>query len=275
MRMYSVILMLASFAGCANDPIYLVSPTTLEAGSDDGMGGFTQAKGSLTLPIKLETAKEMAARMALATKLGVKVPYVKVGDIDIEVDYSIQNLDNTAATAMIELNGANEWFQYDPSVLKLFPPGTEDPPPVPGLQGDIPIPVPAMGQVDGTFREDQLLEAAVDCDMITRGNVSPFHAVLTINKDDTSYQPLTAYVVPKSAQDPMPTQNALGPSVPRAAFANLIQVDLVFKPQAHMVLSYTVRVRDQRGIVHPMGLQAPTSQLTQFMPQVFMVAAAM
>jgi hypothetical protein len=271
MRIYLVVLILVSFAGCVNDPTYLVSPTTLEAGSDNGSGGFTQAKGSLTLPIKLETAKEAAARMALATKLGVLVPYVKIGDIDIEVDYTIQNLDNVAATAMVELNGANEWFAYDPSVLKLFPPGTEDPPPVPGLQGDIPIPVPAMGQVEGTFREDQLLEAAVDCDMITRGHVSPFHAILTINKDATSFQPVSAYIVPTTPNAPPPVQNPVGPVVPREAFANLIRIDLVFKPLAHMVLSYTVRVRDQRGIVPSLGLNAPASQVTQFMPQVYMV----
>jgi hypothetical protein len=278
MRAYVLVLMLAPVAPVAacsdNEPQYLVSPTPIEAGLDNGSGGFTTGSGSLTFPIKKETAAEMTARMALAAKLGVKVPYVKVGDIDIEVDYSIQNLDNTAAQAEIGLDGANEWWIYNPAVLMLFPPGTDDAPMTPDLQGDIPINVPAMGTVTGTFTEDDLLEAAVDCDMITRGNISPFHAVNTINKNAPNFQPLSAYIVPATSTSPAATQNDMGPVVPREAFANLIRVTLVFQPQAHMVLNYTVRLRDQRGIVDPYGLQSPDSQTTDFMPVLFTVAMA-
>jgi hypothetical protein len=270
--MRALLLVLASIVvsgGCANDPLYLDSPNNLEAGTDDGMGGLTQATSSLVLPIKPETSKDAAARMALATKLGVMVPYVKVGDLDIEVEYTIKNLDNMPGQAKVELNGANEWFVYDPTQIVLDP-GNDEAPPTPGLQGDIPIDVPAMGMVEGVFREDQLLEASIDCDQVTRGHVNPFAAVLKINKNDPSFQPLSNYVPPAvPGQDP-PPQTPVGPPVPRAAFAELIRVDLVFKPDHHMVMDYTVRVRDHRGIVDTKGLAAPTSEVVQFMPVVYM-----
>jgi len=253
------------FAACANDPLYLPSPTTMEAGQDDGSGGITQANSSLMLSIKPETTTDAQTRMALATQLGVMVPYVKVGDLDIEVEYTIHNLDTKPGQAKVDLNGANEYFVYDPTLIVLDP-GDDEAPPTPPLAGDIPIDVPAGGSVDGVFREDELLEASVDCDQVTRGHVNPFAAVLKINKNDPSFQPLSAYVPPAMlGQDP-PPQTPVGPVVPRAAFAELIRVDLVFKPDTHMTLDYTVRVRDHRGIVDLKGVQSPMAEVVQFMP---------
>jgi hypothetical protein len=258
-----------SVVGCANDPLYLDSPTQLEAGQDDGMGGVVgQDQGSLVLSIKNETASDAATRNALMTKLGVMVPYVKVGDIDIEVEYTIKNLDNKAGTAKVDLNGANEWFVYDPSVIVLNP-GDDEAPPTPPLSGDIPVDVPAMGEIDGVFREDQLLEASIDCDSVTRGHVNPFAATLKINKNDPSFQPLSNYIPPAVVGQMPPMQTPMGPLVPRAAFAELIRVDLVFKPDTHMTMSYTVRIRDHRGIVDLKGVNSPMAEVVQFAPAVY------
>ncbi|HUJ59432.1 MAG TPA: hypothetical protein VLX92_13095 [Kofleriaceae bacterium] len=263
-------LIVIGLGGCANDPQYLQPPADMEAGMDDGMGGTTVAKAQLTLPIKPETSAEMAARMTLANKLGVMVPYVKVGDIDTEVEWTITNLDDSDGIAMIELNGANEWFRYDPSVIVLDPTDDEAPP-TPGLQGDIPLDVPAKGSISGTFREDQILEASIDLDQITRGHVNPFAAVLTVNKNDQSFQPLSTYIPPTQTMPMPPMQTADGPAVPREAFAEMIEIDLVFKPDHHMTLDYDIRVRDHRGIMNSMGLDAPANQLTMFAPAVYMV----
>ncbi len=267
-RAIQFVVVCVAAVGCANDPIYLVSPTTMEAGQDDGMGGITQANSSLVLSIKNETASDAQARMALAAKLGVMVPYVKVGDIDIEVEYTIKNLDSKDGQAKVDLNGANEFFVYDPSVIILNP-GDDEAPPTPPLQGDIPIDVPAMGTVQGVFREDQLLEASVDCDSVTRGHVNPFAAVLKINKNDPSFQPLSAYIPPAMVGGTPPAQMPVGPVVPRAALAELIRVDLVFKPDHHMTLDYTVRVRDHRGIVDLHGIDSPMAEVVQFMPATY------
>lgn len=250
-------------AGCANDPTYIPAPTNLEGGMMDMMGNLVTPKASLTLPIKTETMADAATRAALATKLGVMVPYVKVGDIEVSIEWTIKNLDTMPGTAKIELNGANELFGYDPSKLD-FSGGNDEAPPTPGLDGDVPIDIPAGATVTGQFREDQILEASIDLDQITRGNINPFAATLKVNKNDPSFQPVT--IVMPTPADPMPMPQPMGPPIPRAAFAEMIRYDLVFKPDRHMVLEYAIRVRDVRGIMDDLLLSAPPAELTPFMP---------
>jgi hypothetical protein len=252
-------------AGCANDPVYLQAPMTLEGGMRDDQGQLIEAKASLALPIKTETMADAMKRAALATQLmPVEVPYVRVGDVEVDVEWTIKNLDAMPAQAMIELNGANEYFSYDPSIIVLNP-DDEEAPPTPGLGGDIPITVPGNGSVSGLFTEDQLREASIDLDQITRGNVNPFRASLTISKNALAFQPMTP---------PMPgvddyMQTPVGPEVPRQAFAQMVRIDLVFKPETHMTLDFNVRVRDVRGILHDLLLTAVTDkpgELQTFMP---------
>ena len=264
---------LAGLVGCANDPVYIPAPMTMEAGVADMTGTLSEAKASLQLPIKTETASDMMKRALLATKLApVMVPYVKIGDLEVEIEWTIKNLDMKPGQAKIELNGANEYFSYDPSIIVLDP-GDDEAPPTPGLTGDIPIDVPAGGEVSGLFTEDELREAAIDLDQITRGNVNPFRATLTISKNAKTFQPMTA---------PMPAvmdyvQTPVGPEIPREAFAEITRIDLVFKPTTHMVLEYDVRIRDLRGIMHELLLTAVTDkpgELQGFMPAVYNVTAA-
>jgi len=261
----SVALALAALVGCANDPVYIPAPDTMEAGVADMTGKRNEAKASLTLPIKLETSDDRKARDALAAKLDpVLVPYVKVGDLEVEIEWTITNLDDNDGQAKIQLNGANEYFSYDPSIIVLDP-NDDEAPPTPGLAGDIPIDVPAGRRVSGLFTEDQLREASIDLDQITRGNVNPFRATLTISKNAASFQPLTPPMPDVADYEPTP----VGPEVPREAFAEITRIDLVFKPDRHMVLEYDVRVRDLRGIMHELLLTAVTEkpdELTTFMP---------
>lgn len=276
-RLLVVVLLVA---GCANDPLYLPSPNTMEGGVADPNNpnnGPSVARSSLTLPIKPETAKDAAARMALAQKLGVMVPYVKVGDIDVEVEWTIKNLDATPGQAVVALNGANELFAYDPSLIQITV--GEDTVPSPDLAGDTPIDVPANGIVSGVVREDQLEEASIDLDQITRGNINPFAATLTIDKNDQSFQPLSpkpmTMTCMQNPDDPSCMQQAMGPAIPRAAFPQIVRVDMVFKPTQHMVLDYTVRVRDHRGIVDMRGMAAPASAIVQFAPMTYTLTATL
>ncbi|HMG56628.1 MAG TPA: hypothetical protein VK601_24175 [Kofleriaceae bacterium] len=256
----------AALAGCANDPVYLQAPMVLEGGMPDTMGMLIEAKASLQLPVKTETMADAMARTALQTKLApIEVPYVRLGDLEIDVEWTIKNLDDQPGQARIQLNGANEYFSYDPSIIVLDP-DDDEAPPTPGLRGDVPIDVPASGEVSGLFTEDQLREASIDLDQITRGNVNPFRATLTISKNAVSFQPMTAPVVNMAGEI---TQDPIGPPVPREAFAQMLRVDLVFKPSAHMTLAFNVRVRDLRGILHELLLTAVTQkpgELQPFMP---------
>ncbi len=263
----SLLAVTLGLVGCANDPVYIPGPSTMEGGVDDGMGGISVDKASIQLPIKTETAADASKRAALAAKLMVAVPYVKVGDLEVEVEWTIKNLDDKAGDAKIELNGANELFSYDPSLIVLSP-GDDEAPPTPGLGGDVPISVPAKGTVSGLFTEDQLREASIDLDQITRGNVNPFRAMLTISKNAKDFQPMT----PPMPGDDMYVQTPVGSPVPRDAFAEITRIDLVFKPTTHMTLQYNIRIRDLRGIMHDLLLTAVTDapgELQAFKPAVY------
>ncbi len=254
-------LALSLLAGaCANDPEYIPGPGNLEAtGMEvDAEGELIGVRAELRLPFETETAEDRTERDLRTTELEVAVPYVKVGDVAVSVEWTIKNLDAEPGVARVQLNGANEFFSYDPSMIVLSL--DDEAPPTPGLDGDVPIHVPANGVVSGLFREDQVLEASIDLDQITRGNVSPFAATLRVDKNATEFQPLT----PPMPGDEEYVQTPVGIAIPREAFAHLVRVDLVFKPDHHMVLEYTVRIRDVRGIVDDMLLAAPMEQLHGF-----------
>lgn len=128
--------------------------------------------------------------------------------------------------ARILVNGATEYFAYQPLAF-IDDPEDEEPPP--SLLGDIPIEVPGLATVTGVFREDQVAEASLDLDIITRGGGNPFAALLTYNQGVTEFS------------DP-----AGGAPIPAAAFASMVRFDLAFTADRHMVLEYAVRVRDRR-----------------------------
>jgi hypothetical protein len=263
----SIVVTVLGLAGCANDPVYIPGPMTMEAGVPDGTGAVSEAKASVQLPIKTETASDLAKRMALATELGVDVPYVRLGDLEVEVEWTIRNVDTKIGQARVHLNGANELFSYDPSIIVLNP-EDEDAPPTPPLEGDIPLEIPAGGELSGLFTEDQLREASIDLDQITRGNVNPFRATLTISKNAQTFQPMT----PPMPGDEEYVQTPVGEPIPRDAFAEITRIDLVFRATAHMVLEYNIRVRDLRGIMHDLLLTAVTDEpdeLQMFAPMVY------
>jgi hypothetical protein len=243
-------------AGCANDPVYIPGPAAIEAGMPDMMGQPSPGKASVQLPIMTETTEDRAARDELAATLApIEVPYVRIGDLEIEVEYTIRNLDDRPGKALVELDGANEYFAYDPSTIQLAADG-EDAPDAPGLSGNIPIDVPAMGEVSGLFTEDDVREAAIDLDQITRGHMNPFRATLTISKNAKQFQPMTELRpgIENYEQEPD------GPAIPREAFAGFTRIDLVFKPDREMILEYNIRIRDNRGIMHRLLLTAETEK---------------
>jgi hypothetical protein len=274
--------------GCANDPVYIdpasgpMPQMPIEGGLTDAMGNPIDARASLVLPIRHEKTTEAADRAKKQALLamdpahaGVEIPFVKIGDIEVSIEWKITNLDAMPGEARILLEGANQFFAYDSTMLVLS--NDEEAPPPPALSGDIPLAVPGNGSLEGLFREDEIREAAIDLDQITRGNVNPFRATLTTSKNATSFDQLTPLMLVPADQDP-PPQTSTGIVFPREAFAQMLRFDLVFVADRHMTLAYNIRVRDTRGILTDELLDAPTAQFeydpASFMPPLFTVAAA-
>jgi len=277
------VLSVAAAAGCANDPVYIPSPTSIDAGEMMDMdGNLLPGMSALIIPVNRETTKDAADRMrrqALITDPLVVLPYINVDDLEISIEWTIHNLTDKPGNAMVELNGANQFFRYDPSMVVLST--AREAPPTPGLDGDIPLEIPANGTLSGLFTEDNLRETAIDLDQITRANVNPFRATLTINKNLESFpqwMPATVNMEGELVQEPCldGTQpGCTGTVFPREAIPAMLEADLVFKPDRHMVLEYTIRVRDIRGDMMPDKLlSAPMTDLEPFMPADFMLSAA-
>jgi hypothetical protein len=231
------------------------------AGEDDGTG-VTSRAGVLHVPVKPEAdwdAKDRARRGELQMQVdvtgAVAVPVYRLEHYDLSVEWIVRNLTASEGTFRIHLNGANEEFAYDPSMIMVA--DDEDPPPPP-LAGDIPTRIGPMASMSGVFREDQLREAAIDLDQITRGNVNMFAAMLTINKTADSFQPVTPL---DTTTDPPTGGVPTGPEIPEAAWRQLIRIDITFDPDRRMELEYSLRLREQTDVVHEEGLNAPAGEL--------------
>jgi hypothetical protein len=253
---YALLLVAAGAIGCANNPQYVEPGLGLDY---DPAVAVAPVVVSLTLPTALETVADLEDRTRLAEQLQVEVPYVRLDDMTISVEWSIKNLSAEPGEARIFVNGGNEFFYYVPSLLLIDPDEDEDPPP---LLGNIPLHLDGSETLSGVFREDQLTEASIDLELITRGNLNPFAAVLQIHEDLEEYQPMT----PLDPNDPGAEPTPVGPVIPRSAFALMVRLDIGLVATTHMVLEYAVRIRDHRGILHEDLMAAPPEELTVFSP---------
>lgn len=245
----SLAALAALAAGCADDPVYVQPPAGLELIPGEGGQEDLGVTAQLVLPIRLEREEEAAARAERAAELGIDVPYVTRDDLDLSIEWTLKNLDAEPGVARILVNGANEYFAYVPSAFVTDPEDEEEPPP---LTGNVPLEVPGAGERQGVFQEDLLAEASLDLELITRGARSPFAAMLKTDEYRDEF-------------------DAAGAVVPRDAFASLVRIDLTFVADRHMVLEYTVRVRDHRGppLLHDDLTDAPPEELTVFAPADF------
>ena len=243
------------------------------AGEDDGTGNTARA-GQLHLPVLAEAdweAKDIADRRELQadidrTNPGVMVPLVRLEHYDISVEWIVKNLEPSMGTFRVDLNGANEEAAYDNSMIMRA--DDEDPPPPP-LAGDIPTTIGPMGTPEGTvsgvFREDQLREAAIDLDQISRANVNPFAAMLTINKNDTEFAERTPTVYDPVTGDST-GGDPTGLLIPEAAWRQLVRLDINFRPDRRMEIEFSVRLRVHRPVIHEEGLNAPAGEITIYDP---------
>lgn len=258
---------------CGTDPQYIQPPRGLEVGT--GMEGDEGVvTETLALPFDLErlnSVEYQRDRQQLLTELNARVdpdvtedqlPLVRLDQLDVSIEWSIRNLSDQPGQARIRVNGGNQYYAYVPTAFVVDPEEDEEPPP---LLGNVPINVPAQGDVAGVYREDQLREAAVDLELITRGGLNPFAAMLNVHEDITSTADVP-YVAYPPDQDPPP---APPPPLPIEAFGQLVQIEMTFQADQHMVLEYTVRVRDPDDVLHDELLAADPAELMVFMPAPF------
>jgi hypothetical protein len=205
--------------------------------TDAADGGVTQLV--LTVPIAVETEKQAQERMDLAGQLGLQpdqVPTARRDSTDLEIQWTLVNGTDKLAIAKLAVIAANEYFRYDPAAFVTDPQENAPPP----LAGGKPIMVPAMAQVSGLIREDELAEAAQDLDAFTRGGVIAQKALITRWKTG----------------DVTGGMGGMLDTIPSAAIPLLLELDLSAEADQPLTLTATLRVRDRSGRLRPTEMDA-------------------
>ena len=265
-----VVLAGGMLAACAEDPQYLTRDQVLEVGAPGGDPAL--AMDQLLLPIRLETPEEAMERAEIEAVAGFPIPFVSLDDLSISIEWTLKNLADTEGTVRIHVNGGNEQFYYVPELLLIDPEEDEE---APALMGDIPIVVPGNGSVSGVFREDQVREAAIDLRLFT-GQLAG-----TANPDDCEdLRRVVSAILEQHDLDSMLANQCLAP-IPQQFRAraeefvgHMVQFDLLIESNRHMILEYTVRVRDHGDVLHELLLDAPVEELTPIAPVQYPAAVA-
>lgn len=248
-------------AACAADPEYLQPQLALEVNAPGaGEDAVGEATAQVLLPIELEDEEDLADRTAEAESTGIPfdaLPYVRLGDLSVSVEWTLRNLTEEDGVAFVNVNGANEFFAFDPALLDIAP-DDDDVVPPPPLVGNVPILVPALATLSGVIREDEIDEASIDLELISRGGANIVGAILDVNEGASEF-----------------VDTASGLIFTRDQFAGLVRVDVTFVANRHMVLEFAVRVRDHRGLLHEDLLEAVNTDpglLQPFAPVPFVPA---
>ena len=209
--------------------MYLQSvPPALDFAPNNDPDAIPPAPLDLTVPMALPTADDDAERMAIATKLGLtvdQVPTLRRDDTDLELEWELENPGNKDVVASLAVNGANEFFRYDPSMIMV---GEEQDQPPP-LMGGRPIMIPAGGSTTGVFREDDLREAAQDLDSFSRAGYNYTRALITRwNSPDISGG-----------------MGGMLDVIPSEAIPLMLDLQVMVKSPAPLRLTATLRVRDR------------------------------
>ncbi|MGZ3441749.1 MAG: hypothetical protein ACXVDD_19650 [Polyangia bacterium] len=232
MRAGLLVLALAAF-GC-NDPTYLAEKAPIETQAAMMGGGFAPATDLYVLPVRQPTQAERQALQKLQQQLMLPdaVPWAQARDFDIEVQWSVHNLDTMKSTVIVSLDGGNEFGDYVPGAYIDPNANAENQVVPPDLLTSEPLVVEAGATITGVFREDDLQESALDLEAITRfpsggdAMATPFMAIE--HRSNVSQIGLEGIPL-----------NDVTPAHVR------YQINVV--ADGHVVLDYSVRVRDHNG----------------------------
>jgi hypothetical protein len=243
----------AGVGGCgANEPHYFPSMGALEV---DGTG--TEAKQTLQLVFRTPTDAEEQARQSLTAQLNYEVPWLREDRLHVEVRFTITNLDDREASFSLNVDGASEFARYDEdAVAAAFKAANQDNPIVHGLYQ---APPPVNGQLlgpgevyQGTVREDDFREMALDLDAMGRWMAPNFPAVLLY----------------RSETDPTDSHGEYTTTPPNLIRPALWEITPRFNSTKHMRCDFLVRVRDDDRRLWEDGQNQFTAAPVTYVPMV-------
>lgn len=182
-----------------------------------------------------------------------RMPWVRRHDYEMQIDYTVINLDDETRRVAIVLNGGNEFHEYFPGVI------TEDDEVVVEFSGyERTIVLEPLGRHTGTIREEEIDEIAVDLATVVNG-VTNANLIVHPNSHsahDARAIPFIPSVVPALVAFRLGIRTEGGVDDPENP-----------PPAPNLVVEWTVRVRDIKNrVVRPMrAWQLPARE--RFEPQ--------
>jgi hypothetical protein len=229
------LLLLVPAAAC-DDVAYFQGFETLRIGADElaegapahpTYGAYLQTE--YHLDYGAPTPAELAALQPEGSEPAGQRPFVTADALEIAIQWTLRNESDEAITAFVLLDGANEFFDWNPILLYGLAGGdAADELPFPSLLGVTPIELAPRQVLRREFREDDLREAMFDLDVLTRFCGGPF-AVL-FNRSEVS-------------------DAGLGAVPPAAEIAGMTMLRLTLAASGPASLDYAIRVRDRDGVL--------------------------
>lgn len=231
-RRFCLWLLVGAWAGC-NNPTYLSQQRPLETRPAEG-GGVMPDRDLYVVPVRRPSTEERRALELEQMMLGLtmETPWVGVRDFEIAVHYTIKNLEDKKVRAFFTIDGGNEFGDYDPALYVDPTVDEEDQEPPPSLVFTPPIDLEPNEIRTGVVREDEIAEAALDLEAITRypPGDNPFETPYQVILRHSSASRIGLEGIP---------ENDVIPAV--------VRYHLGLTASGHVVLDYSVRVRDRTG----------------------------
>jgi hypothetical protein len=264
------LLALSASLGCSqlNTPIYFNAPEPLELQGDEDP---PRIMNSVTLRFRQPSQDERdelnarAAQLKAADPLGrdIEVPWVSSDKVHLEVLFTVRNLDTQEGTFDVTLDGASEFIKYDHNVVAMAQEEDEVLLPLLTLHPQLPYVLGPGQTFRGILREDDLQEAQIDLDAMGRWPADP--------ADMEAAPPFPAVLFNRSNVTPPGQTGPLGMSgvPPVVVTPALMEVDVTFSANRHMICEWTLRVRDDDDrLLHVEGDQRFNPSPTLFAPMV-------
>jgi hypothetical protein len=186
-------LVLIAAVGCGDDRVYvgdgklvqvaLTATTAPAIATKDG--GLYIVETHAALPVRQPSATELAdLRSGVQHYKGLpfaRLPWVERGELELQVDFTVSNLDNAPHDIDVIINGANEFNEYVPGVVQQ-----EDEAPLPmHSQWERRYTLAAKERKAVTVREEEFDEVAVDLATVVNGAPNSDEVVYFENKSGT------------------------------------------------------------------------------------------
>lgn len=248
--------------GCNNPAFYdgatrlVVRAADVEAAAaEDSMtgnptiGAYKQSE--YWLDFREPTEAELAELQPPGAMPSEQTPWVRRGDVTASIPWTLTNDSDAPITAWVLLDGATEFFDYDPiSTYGAAGGAEEDEIQYPSLAGFTPRSLGPGEVLRGEFREDDVYEAMYDLDGITRFCAGPLAVLNHRHEAD----PIGTDVIPDDA-----------------IIAAAIMLRITLGSSGPATLEYDVRLRESEAKIFD---SARDARRYEVMPEAYALPSA-